>query len=501
MFSQSRDGPGFSTLEAMISTVAPDFSAESSGHQASVDAGPDAGVAHLGVDGVGEVQRCGTVGEDDHVALRGEDVDLVVLEVALEVGHELGRVRGLGLPVQDLVQPDDVVGGRLLLVGPVGGHAQLGPLVHLLGADLELDRLAARAHDRGVQRLVEVELGQGDVVLEPARHRLPHAVDAAQGGVAVLHRGHDHPDADEVEDVVEGAAADHLLVDAPEVLRAAGDVGLDPHLRQALGDLALHLGEVEVPLGGPGVDQVVDLGEALRVQGGESEVLQLLLDLLDAEAVGQRGVDVEGLLGDAQLLLGRHGGQGAHVVQAVGQLDHEDPQVVGHGHEHLAHGGRLLGLAGLELQALQLGDPVDDGGHLGAELLLQLGERDPGVLDGVVQQGGGDGGVVQAEVGGDLGHGDGVGDVGVARLALLALVGLGRSSVGPDHEVTAGPGVVLPEGLDDRRHLLVGGQLGPPPGQDAVDGGGHVSSRTRARTWSLPSRLRPSRASSSMRKP
>ncbi len=31
MFSQSREGPGFSTLEAMISTVAPDFRAESNG--------------------------------------------------------------------------------------------------------------------------------------------------------------------------------------------------------------------------------------------------------------------------------------------------------------------------------------------------------------------------------------------------------------------------------------------------------------------------------------
>jgi len=99
-------------------------------------------VADLGVDGVGEVEGGGALGQDDHVPLGREHVDLVVVEVALEVGHELGRIGGLGLPVEDLVQPDDVVGWGLLLVGPVGGHAQLGPLVHLLGADLELDGLA-----------------------------------------------------------------------------------------------------------------------------------------------------------------------------------------------------------------------------------------------------------------------------------------------------------------------------------------------------------------------
>jgi hypothetical protein len=53
----------------------------------------------------------------------------------------------------------------------------------------------------------------------------------AERGVAVLHRVDDHPHGDEVEDVVELAALlDHLLVDAPQVLAAAGDLGLDAEL-------------------------------------------------------------------------------------------------------------------------------------------------------------------------------------------------------------------------------------------------------------------------------
>ncbi len=102
-------------------------------------------------------------------------------------------------------------------------------------------------------------------------------------------------------------------------------------------------------------------------------------------------VDVEGLLRGALLLPLRHGGDGPHVVQPVGQLDEQDPWVLGHGDEHLAHGRGLLGLLGVEADPLQLGDAVDDGRHRRAEVGLEVGEVDAGVLDRVVQQGGRDG--------------------------------------------------------------------------------------------------------------
>ena len=67
------------------------------------------------------------------------------------------------------------------------------------------------------------------------------------------------------------------------------------------------------------------------------------------------------------LLPRRHGGDRPHVVEPVGQLDDQDPEVLGHRHQHLAHGGGLLRLLGVEADAVELGDAVDDGGHLGAE--------------------------------------------------------------------------------------------------------------------------------------
>ena len=81
----------------------------------------------------------------------------------------------------------------------------------------------------------------------------------------------------------------------------------------------------------------------------------------------------------------------------------------------------------------------------------------PGVLDRIVQQGGGDGGVVQAEAGEDGGHGQGVGDVGLAGFAHLALVGPFGHVEGPDDHGRLG----LWDDVPGRRRA--GGQERPRP--------------------------------------
>ena len=118
--------------------------------------------------------------------------------------------------------------------------------------------------------------------------------------------------------------------------------------------------EVRLALGLARGHHLFDLGVALGVQGRKAEVFELPLDLLDTEAVCQGRVDVEGLLGDGALAVHRHHRDRAHVVQTVGQLDQQNAPVLGHGDEHLANRGGLLGLLGVELQAVELGDPVDD---------------------------------------------------------------------------------------------------------------------------------------------
>ena len=108
-----------------------------------------------------------------------------------------------------------------LLVAPVRRDADLADLVHGLGPDLDLERLAVQGDHGGVEALVEVRLGDGDVVVELAGDRPPQRVDHAQGGVAVPDLVDQDADGVDVVDLAElGALALHLLPDAVEVFRA-----------------------------------------------------------------------------------------------------------------------------------------------------------------------------------------------------------------------------------------------------------------------------------------
>ena len=114
----------------------------------------------------------------------------------------------------------------------------------------------------------------------------------------------------------------------------------------------------------------------------------------------------------------------------VGQLHQQDPDVVGHGQDHLADIFRLLGLPVAEDQLADLGDPVDHVRHFLAEVFFQIVQGGGGVLHRVVEQTGGDGDGPQAHLGQVIGHFQGVGQVGLAAQAQLAFMGLGGKDVG-----------------------------------------------------------------------
>ncbi len=195
-------------------------------------------------------------------------------------------------------------------------------------------------------------------------------------------------------------------------------------------------------------DQRLDLLVLARVQRREREVLELPLDRVDTEAVSQRGVDLERLARLLDLLLLGHRVDRAHVVQAVGELDQDDPHVGGHRDHHLAVVARLRLVARLEGDPLQLRDAVDDPRDLLAEALAHLLDRGGGVLDGVVQQRGAERLGVEAHRGADPRHADGVHDELLAGLAAL----LGVVLAG-EHERVLDAGAVDVDGR-------VGGVLG-----------------------------------------
>ena len=80
----------------------------------------------------------------------------------------------------------------------------------------------------------------------------------------------------------------------------------------------------------------------LRLEAFERQLLQLVPNLAHSKPVGDRGVDIESFLGDRDAPLFREMVERAHVVQAVGQLQQDDPDVIYHRQQHLAE---VFGLA------------------------------------------------------------------------------------------------------------------------------------------------------------
>ena len=75
------------------------------------------------------------------------------------------------MPVAELLEPCEInlfvaspSGGLLVL--PVCGNTIFSSLMHLLGTNLNLNAPALWTHHSGVERLIEVELGHRNVVLE-----------------------------------------------------------------------------------------------------------------------------------------------------------------------------------------------------------------------------------------------------------------------------------------------------------------------------------------------
>ncbi|MND94056.1 hypothetical protein D3C80_862600 [compost metagenome] len=204
-----------------------------------------------------------------------------------------------------------------------------------------------------------------------------------------------------------------------------------------------------------------------RVQVFERQFLQLGGDGVDADRSAQRGIDLQRLAADAFALLRLDVLEGAHVVQAVGQLDQQDPHVLGNGQDELAQVLGLTRVLGLKLQPRQLGHALDQDGDLFAEHGGDVVAGGRGVLDHVMQQGGDDGRRIQLVVGQDSRDLDRMGEIGIARSPQLRAVHFHRIDIGAVQQRFVGGGVIGLDRLDqfelahDRgalgfRHLRLG---------------------------------------------
>ena len=273
------------------------------------------------------------------------------------------------------------------------GDAELRDLVHLAGADLHLDALALGTDHAGMQRAVIVRLGRRDVVLEAAGHHGIGAVEDAERVIALLDRVDGDAERHDVGKLLEtDILALHLAPDRVRTLLAAGylriaDAALAQYAIECRNDPRDEIAALLAQEGEARLQALPRIG----IELGESEILELVLHAMHADALGERRVNVHRLARDAaSLVVVLDVVERLHIVQAVGELDEEDANVFRHRQHQLAEVLRLLRLVRLQLDARQLGDAVDQPRDVWTEQPLDVLERRDGVLDGIVQQAGND---------------------------------------------------------------------------------------------------------------
>ncbi len=402
-------------------------------------------MAHFGVHRVGEIDRSGAARQDDDAALGRECVNLFGIQVDAQRGEEFAGLLHFLHPLDELAHPDDalVVGGAgavPALVFPVRCDALLGDAVHFLRADLNFEGLAGMNH-AGVQRLIEVRPRHGDVVLETAGNWGPDLVDHAESGVAILDRVGDDADGEKIEDLVEGALLLLTLeVQRVDALHARLNFGGDSAFHHFVANRVLNFVQEAVEDFLLGAEFLLEFEEGFGLEIAEREVFELAADEAHAEAVGDGRVNIQRLAGDALLLLGIEIFERAHVVQAVGELDHHDANVVDHRQQHLADVFGLARFGSQQIEAADFRGAFHQARDVGPKCFGDLLERDFRVFDHVVEQRGAERGYVELHVRQQVGDFDRMREERLAGKARLRFVLLGGEIVGAakEFEVVAG---------------------------------------------------------------
>ena len=165
-------------------------------------------------------------------------------------------------------------------------------------------------------------------------------------GVALRHPPHHHAHGTHVEELLERELlALHLAVDAVDMFRPAVNLGRDAGRAQLALQLAAQRLDVAFAVGAALVQGAGNPVVLLGLEVAECEVLQLPLQLPDAEAIGERCVDRPGLE-CASLALGLRECAGVtQDDQLLGEPCEHEARVADHREQHLA---QRFGLARVE---------------------------------------------------------------------------------------------------------------------------------------------------------
>ena len=167
-----------------------------------------------------------------------------------------------------------------------------------------------------------------------------------------------------------------------------------PRLHEALFEGHDKFTDVRLPLLPPRLELARNILVITGMKVLESEVFKLPPDLCQAEAVGERRINVEGLFRQAQLFLLREVFERPHVVQPIGKFQQHHTDIVHHGEQHLSIALGLGHLVAAE-NVRNLGRAVDDVGHRIAEFLADVFDLEFGIFGYVMEEGAGHGDIIE----------------------------------------------------------------------------------------------------------
>ena len=211
-------------------------------------------------------------------------------------------------------------------------------------------------------------------------------------------------------------------MNAVEPLDPALHLGLNAGLFEFVSNDGLHLRQKSLALFPARIDGFLHLLVSIRIEKAEAQVFQFAPQFSHAEPMSDGRVDLKSLFGNFALPIGLQVFEGSHVVQSVGQLDQNHPDVVDHGEHHLAQIFGLRFFSSGKIYFADLGDALDDVGNLLAELFANVDDGDGSIFDGIVKQPGGNGHRIHLHLSQNQRHFEGMDKVGLARSAGLAIM-------------------------------------------------------------------------------
>ena len=219
-------------------------------------------------------------------------------------------------------------------------------------------------------------------------------------------------------------------MDRRKILHTPGHFCAHARLRQLVREGFDHFFDVLFALAPSDTQLLLELGSLSGMQNAKAKVFEFRLKPVHAESVRQRHINFHGLDRDSLLGIFSKKVDRSHVVQAIGQLNEQDADVLRHRDQHFAEVFGLSFAHGRELDLRNFGQAFDEERDLFPAQTFNFFAGGKGVFEGVVEKGRGDRHVVHPHVDQDAGDFERMNEIGLAAQSLLPVVHLRGKHVG-----------------------------------------------------------------------